>query len=587
MLRLLLFLLLTYSCLSVIGQEGTERSVVNFTSYRIRLCVTGGQRLIITSRVGEIAESKSIHDPWTLTRPNTPLGAFSTEQAVFFNKDTGFVFGSGGTVSLTRDEGKHWETVPYGNADYADDAILLNNGEAWISAAPGVVAYTKDYGSTWRSFDNPDRTQRFTHIFFNATHEGLIGSLWNRLAYTTDNCRHWKLLPTPLDQKKYRKTYLSNRPELGSVAIFKDHFLAVQEGILFYSRKDPINWIELPAYKDFCTDPENSACFFVATTGDIVRVDSLLRPVHTYYGRDMGVFYDIKCRNGSFFGCTPQEMIHIDREDRVVISPLYTGKLQPLTPRSKNTHLDTLRDLTSRMANFQKSPVQTVLFTKALAGCFAAFSDQRIYTRNNEGRFDASEHRSTGSKHADRLSDGPEEIAGPVVDSFAASVTSLLTDSLAMADLSFTNRDYQRAQKDILLFQKAIDHNKKDAPLRFEFERNDIDFNRLLRIADSARYIDRSTLERALTDRSDSWSTTSLSVTVALINTNKDTLTIRSFYYDGNENSLCFPWTIGLQGYQVERNAIGVNRFLREAYPDFLDRGRHLDILYRIIRGLY
>jgi hypothetical protein len=122
----------------------------------------------------------------------------------------------------------------------------------------------------------PEVKQRFTNIFFNGRHQGIIGSLWNLLAYTGDNCKTWKWLPTPLDQKAYSKTSQNSRPAFDKVAILNDLLLVKQEGLVFYSKKDSTRWIWLKNYDDFYTDGSNTAVYLQTNKGTIVRQTLIL-----------------------------------------------------------------------------------------------------------------------------------------------------------------------------------------------------------------------------------------------------------------------------------------------------------------------
>ena len=228
-----------------------EKTLLKFESGAFSMGVNNHEQICVGTRVGEVAFTDSVKGFWRKGNINPGSGSSLSGELIdnvcYFNADTAFVSGfinnknKYNIIYHTVDGGKKWKPVDFGMDGWVDDAAYLDNGEAWLSVAGAGIAYTKDYGFTWRSLSIPYLKERFAKIYFNSKREGIIGSLWNVMAYTQDNCRNWTTIPTPLSQEKYKKTNPQGRPQIDRVAIFKDYFLVIQENLVFYSRRDTVN----------------------------------------------------------------------------------------------------------------------------------------------------------------------------------------------------------------------------------------------------------------------------------------------------------------------------------------------------------
>ena len=313
-MRCILFLLLFSP--SITGFSQSSPLPLDFQSYAITISVSGDESISMTTRAGEIGLLSSLNDSWrkpaVKEKGSKPVYGLTIDQSNFFNRDTGFIsgfFSNGSGYNIiyhTTDGGISWNPVNFGQSGWVDDAIHLDNGEAWLSVAGSGIAYTNDFGFNWHHLQIPDKKQRFSNIFFNSVKEGLAGSLWNMLAYTTNNGKQWKILPTPLDQAKYRKTNQESRPEFSRVAIYKNYFLVKQEELVFYTVKDSINWILLKDYTDFFTDQSSHSIFFKKGNHvfGIGADDFSLQNEKNI----PDIIYDAYCKNGKLFAAGKNEL---------------------------------------------------------------------------------------------------------------------------------------------------------------------------------------------------------------------------------------------------------------------------------------
>lgn len=626
---------------------------LNFKSYAIKLCVAKDESLVLTTKAGEVGLAKSKQSEWRRSEPGDTKELFglTLEQPNFFNKDTGFVSGyinSDGKYDIiyhTINGGEKWRAIGFGQSGWIDDAINLDNGEAWLSVAGSGIAYTSDHGFTWKKLKIPEVKQRFTNIFFNSRHHGIIGSLWNLLAYTNDNCKTWILLPTPLDQKAYSKTSKDSRPAFNRVAIVDDLLLVKQEELVFYTKRDSIKWIWLKQYDDFYTDPANSAVYLKTTKGNIIRTDNDLNPLHDYNNVING--YDSKCKNGSLFIVSKDRIQQLDPDNQIT-SYLFTingeSNVEPVTIGYTGTgtigvlngkaysqkeyngkwdHIfdfpfpvddgslsldqynlilydrndDSLfyidlsgkevlrRSKTKMIADFCKEGIKELRFNKGSQGCFHHYQDELSYNRQN-GIFISQGEESTGSKHKANLPDNEEEINDMEIIDFVSKIPSLFhkANRATIGDLGFTEQDYKQCKQDILDFKESLQSKKKKAT-KFSFYKNNIDFDRLLSLVDSIKYLDPQRLNKSLYDLEDVWSTTTFWTGFQLINNKSEVLSVTSRYYGGN--SFYFPWIISLNGYSFTTTNIEVNRFLEKVYPSFLGEKDPVAVLHILVQKLY
>jgi hypothetical protein len=647
-----LLLLVTAS----LHSQRPDKAILKFESSAYNLAVTNKNQLVIATRAGEVAFAPSITDYWIKSDivPKNKLG-FSPgvliDNAIFFNADTGFVSGfinnGKGKYNIiyhTVDHGANWKAVDFGQDGWVDNATSLDNGEAWLSVAGSGIAYTKDYGLTWKFYAIPEKKQRFTSIYINTERHGIIGSLWNMLAITTNNCETWTLLPTPLDQKKYTKTDISHRPEISKVAMLKNYLLVKQDGLLFYSSKDSINWKFLPQYEDFYTDPQNSALFFKTKTSDFVKADEKLSPVFTFLGPFTG--YTASCKNASLYILGVDRIFHLKQDNSFETRFIYSNQPADIEPvafgycnkgtfgaldnqiylqtdykgdwkhqfdlpfiidsgsiclADNNRLLVTRKDSllyysmvsgkvesitkADRKEGFLKSGIEKIIFEYGSRGCFHHFSDRVTYERNGN-EFVTEGVVATGTEHSTKLVCNQEIIDADLVKEFA---TIVLFDSMhanKIADLEFSDKDYEQCKIDVLKFKEAIKSKKtKNLHTAFQFNQNNLDFNRLTALVDSVKTIDPRALTAILSSLSELYSTTTNWVRVSLVNYNGETMNIDNLFDE--PNAFYFPWNVSLDGMRSSTTNIRINQLLNEAYPGFLKAESKLPILHTIIKQLY
>jgi hypothetical protein len=235
---------------------------------------------------------------------------------------------------------------------------------------------------------------------------------------------------------------------------------------------------------------------------------------------------------------------------------------------------------------FCEAGIYKIIFDAGSQGCFHSYSERLTYTHDDDS-FGSPVEESLGSNHKEVLPHNPDEIDGKVIADFAAIIPQLFQkDQLCtIDDLAFTEREYEQCKKDILKFKAASELNKKNQATGFNFNKNNLDFDRLVRLVDSVKHIDKQTLNRIWFDESDGWSTTTFWKRVQFVNNNNESLSIVSTHY--NSDAFCFPWTVSLDGYSVNTTNFNINRFISKAYPLFLSGTDRLTVLHSLVKAIY
>jgi photosystem II stability/assembly factor-like uncharacterized protein len=642
-----------YTCLLILSLpvlhiKAQEKMPLKFQSYARKLCASPDGGMVITTKGGEVAITDSLNGYWRMVPPEngSRLGGPMIEQGDFFNKDTGFVSGwidNNGEHNIiyhTRNGGQSWKAVNYGVDGWVDDACHLDNGEAWLSVGGKGIFYTTDYGLSWKRLSNPEQNQRFACIYFNTKREGLIGSLWNMLALTLDNCTYWKIIPTPLDQKKYNKTNVQSRPEINRTAIFNNYLLVNQEGLIFYTKRDTISWVPLPDYTDFYTDATNSALFFKLKTGGFIRADHAFKPL---FRSDIDARYlDVSCRHGKLFVMTQNEVIQLLPDNTVRSSFINTNRDADVEPedigfklgaignniytqkeygeqweyvltlpfKTDSGYLESLKDnkilyhkgrdslyyyniatnrvekkeLRKMISSFWEPGIKKITYSRGSQGCDHSYRDELVYSRD-KGDFRLSHSNPKGRKYVNLQTD-IEEIAGTAVSDFVKSLPDLYNKYPNIQSLGFTEADYRKCKRDIIKFKDnpgTYGISQKEGG--FYLYENNIDFDRLLSTVDTIKQLNDSSLSQVLANMNEMLSTTTNWVSLTIVNRDNSTMTIVN---SGAEaNALYFPWRLTIDGASTTMYAMPITNFIRETCPMLLSETNRVKVLHTFVRRLY
>lgn len=234
------------------------------------------------------------------------------ERISFFDPNiaiaTGYIsqeeYGHKNKLYRTTDGGLSWEILPFsdGGGEWIYDVFLNEYGEAWMGGSEGSFLYSSDYGKTWERRKSPfDSSSRTSTIFMTSSTTGFVGGLSDAIKKTTNGGKTWEEIPTPFQQHKY--TAPEDRHSLEKLRVAGSYLLVEQDGRVFQTRFDPIDWKPLSALDLVAFETDRATGQIVAVTKDLhlVAFDSTLnltplssRPIDTWP-------VDLKLRDGTVF----------------------------------------------------------------------------------------------------------------------------------------------------------------------------------------------------------------------------------------------------------------------------------------------
>ncbi|NML38173.1 hypothetical protein HHL17_13285 [Chitinophaga sp. G-6-1-13] len=536
----------------------------------------------------------------------------------------------------------------FGQDGWIDAAVSLSNGEAWMTVAGKGIAHTADFGKTWEISPVADLKQRYTKMFCNNKQEGIMGAGWNSLAYSSNNGKSWKLLATPLDQKKYNKTIPDKRPEFDAVAIFKNYFLVKQEGLVFISEKDSLAWRHIRNIEHFYVDPEHDELYLRLKDKSIVHVDERLDTVAvgkvtdepfsgTCINRKLYLLAgnNLLCISGdksmkqfpilsagvtkeepSVFGTSPDgkyyygisgDVIYKKKLEKDKWVPVLKLRLQPdlntltFNPQKNeiafganndsiyHADIDNGKMRVNRsgqyLSLFQQHPVSRIIVSLGSQGCFHGYSDNLEYERNGN-EFVLMDNNSKGTDHTKKINSSVEVIQAADVDQLVKAVCNDNKRMPGIVDFGFTQKEYEQCKKDIQAF--SVDRKIKNGPGKpsFYIGENNVDFNKLILLVDSVQTLDSAAIGKILLNSDPFISTTTNWMSIMLVNDNEEVLQIQ-YSYSGYPNAMRLPCALVFNEERLPAFTPEITRFLDKNCPPLMKDRNRMPLLYDMVKYLY
>lgn len=228
------------------------------------------------------------------------------EEIIRFNKDTILVAGyleelhsenanktyRHNIVYKTCNSGKDWKTIKFMGDAWIYTSTHLNDGKVWMGGSDEYIHYSEDYGETWKRINKPFiPNDRISSIYMKDGQVGIAGGLSNGLAVTYDNWETTIQIPTPQDQGKFQIPNRSSKNRVENIGIFDSLILIDQNGHIYYSKLDSINWQELilPTLDFTINEDKNGICLKSVCSWNII-VNTNLQWISKYSNSDSSIF---------------------------------------------------------------------------------------------------------------------------------------------------------------------------------------------------------------------------------------------------------------------------------------------------------
>ena len=159
-----------------------------------------------------------------------------------------------GIIIYVRKNGNRFEQSGNQIGNYVDALHSNGRGKVWYCSIDQSMNYTDDCGKSWTKtplFSNSESKdlntgcdQRVADVYFTKDDKtGIIGTCWNILYVTTDNCKTFERIATPLDQKCYSLRYKHQQPRFNKVRIIGDYYVVSQNDKAYFTSSRQIECV--------------------------------------------------------------------------------------------------------------------------------------------------------------------------------------------------------------------------------------------------------------------------------------------------------------------------------------------------------
>ncbi len=589
------------------------------------LGISPSEEVWVATAGGNVYYTKKFGDFWhlgslgTYDRYDGTTSGHQFERVNFLSEDTlmisGFIQSDHlqNFVFLSKDHGKVWEKVRFGESSWIDAVYVNTSGKIWMSGSSQFIYHSVDRGRTWTTFNKiePKGNMRVSSIYISKDEKtGLFGTSWNAIYKTTDNCKTWQKLISPLSQGRYTPVSKSDRADIDKVRILGDQYIVKQQSRVFISSEKEINWHQLPDAVDFEVTEDNKLYVIEKGLG-ISLYDANLTKLWQSAHNLQGWLKAIAVKNNKLFALTSQSLYKIST-DGVESAELFTNDIDIAEPDNKiaisgedygfkdrdilkfdkvsNKWLR-LMTLNFSIANptvynnklivadadainkfydvtlaeksvvdfklpdliFADKVVTEIHFETGSQGCFHSNNSIRSYKKNS-GKFILDTRRSTPKY----LTAADKEIDEVVVKGMLEAAERSKYQQVQLSDLSISAEDKKTYKAFITDEEQRI---KKSGIRPFDqlsnfyaFPGENIDFNAYKTLVDSLDKVSVKEINNAFWQSSGILSTTVDTRRVIFVFNDGKKLIIENF--DNKPNYLYTPWQVDYEGVKFKTNSI-------------------------------
>jgi photosystem II stability/assembly factor-like uncharacterized protein len=644
------------------------RAVLEIYGGTEEFCVTKSGAIWIATKTGNTYYTNDISKPWhsgELNFGTESVTGKTFERASFFNSDTGFISGfiindekfeigknsNYNLIYRTTDKGYTWKPVDFGGSSWIDACYIDEKGYAWMSGSSQEMYQSDDFGTTWVNKGKiVDRHGfRLRSIYFADYNNGIIGTFGNDLYRTENNCETWNKIETPLDQKKYTRIYAGSRPEFNKILLFHDWIIVNQEGKIFYTKENKIEWKELSGCIDFSYDKHNDKLWIVNIDLNVRRLnhdlsviwtsnETLTSPplciyaannyLYSWFRQDIcrvneNEFYetsiyttDIKIQppvitaKATFitWGVYANEIYHSDDQGqnwyRIKRFPFDIGNFKAL-----NDSLCIISDYKYRFYQFNSKsgkyspyllshplndffeyPIEKVIFQTGSQGCFHSYATTINYELKKDTLFVVKQYEK-----ADQQKELPNSYKNTFGITELKHILLAINDNpfqkVRLTDFNVNEEDKGNYLKQISVIEKDFKQGKGDDyppdNSKFNIPFSKVDFTFYKNYVDSLPFINDSIINELLLSPQKGWSTTTNWISIKIINEHKDEIVIENSAYE--PNAWFLPWLIRYDDYVLASLNIDITKFIKKNSPGFImDKDNMNDyLIFQIVNAMY
>jgi hypothetical protein len=589
--------------------------------YVTELGISPSGEIWMASKAGNVYFTKEFGSLWHIgpygsLDPMTFSSGETYERINFLSNDvliiSGFIQEGGkqNFVYRSEDGGKNWKKIIFGKSSWIDAAHFTMNGKGWMSGNSQLIYYTEDYGKSWTSKDKVEKkgNLRFSTIHFNKSENiGLFGSFWNKIYRTTDNCETWEPIETPLQQGKYERMSKEDRPDIRKIRILGDNYIVNQQGKVYYSKADVINWKPLPSVVDF--EVSDNFGYLITNELKLEFVDENLSKIwasiqslsdfpkalqvvdstlYAYAGEEMFrispssfersylLTNDIPIPEpylkltfeGNEYGFVNKDILRFDKNKNqwyrlmtvdfaIANATLYSNKIV-IADGNLDNHYTI--DLANNIVNEYKLPkslfagliIKELRFEQGSQGCFHSNNSLKTYIKKGD-KFIIDKKNSS----SEYLSRSISEIDESKLEHIVQIVDKSRFEKVSLNDLGITENDIKEFKKFI---DKEEGQIKNSGIERFDFENfysfpgENTDFNFYRSVADSLFTFSEEEINNAFWQAYGNWSTTTDWRKIVIVFQNGKELVIQNS--DDKPNYLYSPWVVDFEGLKFRTNSI-------------------------------
>lgn len=240
--------------------EKDKRAELEIKGGFSEISVSPDEKLWLTTSTGNMYFTPIIDSNWHYSKSlfidesKLSMGMPRLERISFFNENkaimTGYICSNKGSADhdglyYTEDGGKTWELINFGYDSWIYDIEVDKEGHAWMGGSKGEIYYSSDFGIHWVKLNSPFNSfSRMHTIFMSNEHRGIAGALHNTIYITDDNWQTSSKISSPLDQEMMVGASPYDRIE--KIIFWNDWIVVNQNGHIFYSKKDTIEWKKFP-----------------------------------------------------------------------------------------------------------------------------------------------------------------------------------------------------------------------------------------------------------------------------------------------------------------------------------------------------